>query len=196
MSVASKPKFEPGRVYRTRDLAQWAANAPRLAHRLVRDGKLIQLAHGLLAAPKYSRFGLVPPSNEAIMRAFLNGGTFIFTGPEFWNALGLNTTAVFARPLVYNKKRSGLFVFGGREFLLRRVEFPDKPPLEWYVIDLFENAEPAAASREELRASLTVKLRSGKFDRDRLDDMARHYGSRRTQQLVRHALDSSVDVAA
>ena len=89
MTVVSKPKLEPGRVYRTRELAQWSANAPRLANRLIREGKLVQLAQGLFAMPKKSRFGSVLPSDEAILHAFLNGGEFIFAGPKLWNALAL-----------------------------------------------------------------------------------------------------------
>ena len=45
------------------------------------------------------------------MRAFLDGGPFVFTGPERWNALGLGTTAMFAVPL-YITKRDGTFAFG------------------------------------------------------------------------------------
>lgn len=191
MTAAAQPTFEPGRVYRTRELAQWSANAPRLARRLVRDGQLVQLAHGLFAAPTRSRFGEVPPTDEALLRAFLDGEPFVFTGPERWNALGLGTTAVFATPLVYNTKRSGRFTFGGRQFLLRRVAFPETPSPEWFVVDLFENAEQAAAAREELRGALAAALRAGKFDRGKLASMATRYGSRRTQALVKAALGAS-----
>lgn len=191
MTAAAQPTFEPGRVYRTRELTQWSANAPRLAQRLVRDGQLVQLAHGLFAAPRRSRFGEVPPTDEALLRAFLDGEPFVFTGPERWNALGLGTTAVFATPLVYNTKRSGRFAFGGRQFLLRRVAFPETPSPEWFVVDLFENAEQAAAAREELRGALEAALRAGKFDRDQLASMATRYGSRRTQALVKAALGAS-----
>lgn len=191
MTAAAQPTFEPGRVYRTRDLGQWSANAPRLARRLVRDGQLVQLAHGLFAAPRRSRFGTVPPTDEALLRAFLDGEPFVFTGPERWNALGLGTTAVFATPLVYNTKRSGRFTFGGRKFLLRRVAFPEMPSPEWFVVDLFENAEQAAAGREELRDALEAALRAGRFDRDQLASMATRYGSRRTQALIKAALGAS-----
>lgn len=179
------------RVYRTRDFAAWGANAPRLAQRLVREGQLLQLAHGMFTAPKRSRFGVVPPTDEALMRAFLTGGRFVFTGPERWNALGLGTTAVFALPLIYNTKRSGQFKFGGREFLLRRVAFPEEPTPEWFVVDLFENADRAAASLGELTASLTAALRTRRFNRGRLLEMAHRFGSRRTLQLVRRALDDA-----
>ncbi|MFN0061924.1 MAG: hypothetical protein ACKVPX_05350, partial [Myxococcaceae bacterium] len=124
MTASAHPQLEPGRVYRTRDFLTWTANAPRLAKRLVREGRLVPLAHGLFAYPRRSRFGTVPPTDEELMRAFLEGGLFVFTGPERWNALGLGTTSVFAAPLVYNTKRSGTFELGGRPFVLRRVAFP------------------------------------------------------------------------
>ena len=191
MTAAAHPALEPGRVYRTRELAQWSANPPRLARRLVRDGQLLQLAHGLFAAPRRSRFGEVPPTDDALLRAFLDGGPFVLTGPERWNALGLGTTAVFAAPLVYNTKRSGRFTFGSRQFLLRRVAFPDTPSPEWFVVDLFENAEQAAASPEELRNALEAALREGRFDRARLTSMSTRFGSRRTQALVSKALEAT-----
>lgn len=192
VTASAHPTLEAGRVYRTREFAVWGANPPRLAQRLVRDGRLVQLAHGLFAAPKKCRFGVVPPTDEALMRAFLDGSPFVFTGPERWNSLGLGTTAVFARSLVYNTKRSGLFTLGGREFLLRRVAFPEAPHPEWFVIDLLENAEQAAASREELATSLAVALRAGRFGRGRLLEMSQRYASRRTQALVRAALATSI----
>jgi len=192
VTIAAQPTFEAGRVYRTRELGQWSANPPRLAQRLVRNGQLVQLAHGLFAAPRRSRFGAAPPTDEALLHAFLDGGPLVFTGPERWNALGLGTTEVFAAPLVYNTKRSGLFDFRGRRFLLRRVAFPEAPSPEWFVVDLFENAEKAASAPSELRRALEAALRAGKFDRDRLASMSARYGSRRTQALVNEALETSM----
>ena len=191
MTAAAQPTFEPGRVYRTRELKQWSANPPRLAQRLVRDGRLVQLAHGLFVAPKAGRFGQVPPTDEALLRAFLDGAPFVFTGPERWNALGLGTTAVFATPLVYNTKRSGHFSFGGRRFLLRRVAFPQVPTPEWYVIDLFENAEQAATAPADLGVALEAALRARRFDRAKLASSANQFGSRRTQALVNGALEAT-----
>ncbi len=72
--------LEPGRVYRTGDLAAWSTNAPRLARHLVEQGALVPLAHGLFVHPRRGRFGLVPPVDEEVMRAFLGGAPFVFTG--------------------------------------------------------------------------------------------------------------------
>lgn len=192
MGTPAQPRLEPGRVYRTRELAQWGANSPRLAQRLVREGRLVQVGHGLFAAPRHSRFGAVPPTDEALLRAFLDGAPYVFTGPERWNALGLGTSVVFAMPLVYNTKRSGRFVFSGRHFLLRRVAFPERPSTEWYVVDLFENAAQAGAAPEVLADALEAALREGRFDREQLVAMSTQYGSRRTQALIGKALYGAV----
>jgi hypothetical protein len=191
MTAAAQPRLRQGRVYRTRDLASWSANAPRLAKRLVREGRLVPLAHGLFAHPRRGRFGVVPPGDEEVIRAFLDGGRFLFTGPDRWNALGLGTTALFAAPLVYNTKRSGAFRLGGRRFILRRVAFPDKPPSEWFAIDLLENADQAGASRTEIARALRRAVMRGALDAGRLRAMARQYGTRATQALITESLTTA-----
>jgi hypothetical protein len=188
MTAAAEPQLERGRVYRTRDLASWSANPPRLAKRLVEDGSLVPLAHGLFAHPKRGRFGVVPPSDEELMRAFLDGAPFVFTGPDRWNALGLGSTAVFAMPLVYNTKRSGTFEFDGRKFLLRRVAFPPDPPVEWFAVDLLEHAGQAGTSARAAAAALTPLLARETLNRQRLLEMAHRYGTRATLALVESAI--------
>lgn len=192
---ATNPDLQPGRVYRTRDLKAWSANPPRLASRLVREGALMPLAHGLFASPKRGRFGAVPPADEELMRAFLDGAPFLFTGPDRWNALGLGSTATFAAQLVYNTKRSGDFMLGGRKFLLRRVAFPEHPTPEWFVVDLFQHADQAAASRADLTRALAHAVATGRFNRNRLREMAAAYGSKDTQARIREALTASAQAA-
>ncbi len=182
--------LEPGHVYRTRDLSQWTANPARLARRLVDGGLLKPLAQGLFVHPRPSRFGDVPPADEEVMRAFLDS-PFVLTGPERWNALGLGTSAAFATQLVYNTKRSGEFTFGGRRFLLRRVAFPERPSPEWFVVDLFQHAEQAAADRGDLTTALASAVRDRRFDTERLRSRAREYGSLDTQTRVASALSAS-----
>lgn len=188
MSTPHPLRLRAGHVYRTRELARFGANAPRLARRLVSSGQLVRLAHGLYAAPEQSRFGPTPPSDEELMRGFLDGAPFVFTGPERWNPLGLGSTAVFAQRLVYNTKRSGTFRFAGRQFVLRRVRFPAKLTPEWYVVDLLENADEAGASLEDLAASLRQALKRGRFDPEALRRAASSYGTVATRTLVDGAL--------
>jgi hypothetical protein len=191
MTTPAQPDLEPGRVYRTRDLAVWSANPPRLAKRLVNDGALVPLAQGLFACPKRSRFGVVPPSDEELIRAFLDGTPFVFTGPDRWNALGLGSTALFAAPLVYNTKRSGTFELGGRKFVLRRVAFPESPPVEWFVIDLLEHADQAGTSRADVAMALARALSRDALDGPELREMARRYGTRATQAVIESAMQTA-----
>jgi hypothetical protein len=186
---AQQLNLEPGRVYRTKDLAHWDKNTPRLAKKLVKSGRLVRVRQGLFAAPKSNRFGEVPPTDDELMTRFLEGSPFVFTGPERWNALGLGTTAVFASRLVYNRKRTGTFTLYNRRFDLRRVAFPENPTREWFVVDLFEHADQAATSRADLARELRQALKRGAFDSRRLLETAQAYGTKETQSIIRAATE-------
>ena len=188
MPAARNPVLQPGRVYRTRELARWSANPSRLARRLVRDAVLRPLGPGLYVHPKVGRFGTVPPTTEELLRGFLKSGAFVVTGPEKWNALGLGTTVALPLTLVYNTKRSGEFELGNRRFRLRRVAFPAHPTAEWFAIDLLEHAEMAGASRANLEASLVRSVASHKLGRKALLGAASRYGTRATKKLVERAI--------
>lgn len=188
MSRTAQPRrLREGRVYRTRDLRRWGKNTARVAGELVATGQLVKLAGGLYASPRRSKFGPLPPSDDELMRAFLNDGPYVFTGPECWNPLGLGATAMFTSRLVYNTKRSGEFTFGNKRFALRRTSFPRKPSPEWFVVDLLENHAMAGVDLGTLEDHLTEALRAGRFDARRLERMAEEYGTRVTQALVLRA---------
>lgn len=188
MSTATQPRLKPGRAYRTRDLRRWSANPTRLARRLVNEGKLREAAHGLYYAPIPTKFGPAPAADEELLRAFLGDRSFLITGPPHWNALGLGSTAMFAVTLVYNTHRTGEVVLGGRRFMLRRVYFPRNPSPEWFVVDLLQHHDMAGAALSELRKGLKATLRVGRWNRDRLREMAKVYGTKATLALVEDAL--------
>jgi len=145
---------------------------------------LREAAHGLFYAPVESRFGPAPARDEELLRAFLDGGPSVITGPPRWNALGLGSTAMFAATLAYNTQRTGEFTLDGRRFLLRRVLFPEDPPPEWFVVDLLQHHEMAGTSLAELTIRLTATLHEGRWDAERLRDMADKYGTKATLALV------------
>jgi hypothetical protein len=178
----------PGRTYRTADLALWSANPTRLAGRLVREGRLTRLRHGLFRAPREGKWGPTAPSEEELLRALLGSGEFVFTGPEFWNALGLGATAVSPEKLVYNSKRTGVFDLDGRRFRLRRVAWPRRVTREWYAVDLLENHALSGASLEELEAGLVRALRESRLSAKRLTQAAEIYATQRTRNLVERAV--------
>jgi hypothetical protein len=178
----------PGRVYRTRELKAFSANPTRWAKRLVRDGRLCRLAQGLYYQPEPSRFGPLPPKDRELLRAFLGDDRFLITGPPVWNALGLGSTAMFPIHLVYNHRRSGKFRLGNQTYWFRRVRYPEPPPLEWFVIDLLENADIVGADRQLMESLLAVRLREKTFDSETLLALAQDYGSADTLRRVEHSV--------
>lgn len=76
----------------------------------------------------------------------------------------------------------------GCSHILRRVAFPENPPVEWFVVDLFENAEQAGVSRAEPGSALQRALERKTFDRNCLRDMAHRFGTKRTWLLIESAL--------
>lgn len=183
--------LDPGAVYRTAWLRRWGANPTRLAQKLEAHGLVKRLSHGLLYAPRISSFGEVPPSDEALLTAFLDGTPYVMTGPTRWNALGLGSTALFAHPLVYNTKRTGRFELGGRTFDLRRTAFPADPSAEWFIVDLLRHSDAASVEREALVRNLATRLRSGRFDEDRLLQAAEQFGRRLEVDDIRRAVASA-----
>jgi hypothetical protein len=139
-----------------------------------------------------SRFGEVPPADDSLLSAVLGGAPYVITGPPYWNALSLGSTALFAHPLVYNTKRSGVYTLGGRTFVFRRVAFPTNPPAEWFVIDLLRHADSVGLDRLDLARALARRVQRGRLNADRLQDMARRYGGPAEVSLVRDALSQRI----
>ena len=190
--MPTRYQLKRGRVYRTKDFARWTANPARLVKRLVDEGLLLQLGHGLYTHPEQSKFGPTPPTDQELMRGFLEGTPFVFTGPDKWNALGLGSTAMFAAPLVYNTKRSGRFEFGGRAFELSRVKFPRQPTPEWFAVDLLENRDKAGVSFDVLREGLAKAVHDRRLRAVPLRDAAEAYGTRPTRDLVAAVVEHNV----
>jgi hypothetical protein len=184
MTAAAQPKLEAGKTYRTRDLGRWGRNPARLARRLVREGRLREVTHGLYYSPLPSKFGPTPVSDDVLLRGFLGGEPFLVSGPPRWNALGLGSTAMFASTLVYNTLRSGDFELAGRAFVLRRVAFPTAPTPEWFVVDLLKHHAMAGVALSELRANLVATLRMGRWNLRRLREMANTYGTKAIVAII------------
>ena len=192
MPAAAQPQLTPGQVYRTRDLAQWGQNAPRLAQRLVREGLLRRLRQGVYEAPLQTRFGPSPAADAELVRAFLGTDDFLFTGSPAWNALGLGATGVQAVTVVYNKKRTGEFKLGNRTFQFRRVAFPSTQlPSEWFAVDLLRHHADAGVGREQVLSALVGAVRDKRLDGDLLMTMANEFGRPGTVATVAVAVGAA-----
>jgi len=102
-----KRHLRPGRVYRREDLAQWSKAVDRHLKRLVSDGTLTKLAPGLYLSPKQTAFGKAPAEDDRLVETFLRDRRFLLASPNAYNMLGVGTTQLYDKTVVYNHKRHG-----------------------------------------------------------------------------------------
>jgi len=150
-----------GKVYRTEDL-KWTSNPARMVKRMVDSGELVLLANGIYHKPERNRYGVMPPAVEELVGALVKHSPFVFTGPSYWNGLGLGSTVMFPVRLVYNTKRSGDYLLGGRRFRLSRQRFPLKPTPEWFAVDLMAHRDLMGLDEETLARGLVRALTIGR----------------------------------
>jgi hypothetical protein len=180
--------LKAGHVYRREDLARLSTAVDRHLRELVSMGKLQKLARGIYHAPKQSKFGLLAPADEDVVKAFLRDNDFLVFSPSSYNMVGLGTTQLYNQTLVYNHKRHGIFRLGNRQFDFRmKPRFPKKLSLEFLFVDLLNNLEELAEDRDVVLTQARNKLPS--FDRDRLQAAVDSYGNMATRKRLREWID-------
>jgi len=185
-----KRRLRPGRVYRREDLTQWSRAVDRHLKQLVDEGTLTKLAGGLYAYPKQTVFGKAPAEDDKLVATFLKDDRFLLASPNAYNRLGVGTTQLYDKTVVYNHKRHGNFSLGGRTFEFRvKPSFPKALSKEFLLVDLVNNLDRLAESKEEVLAR--VKERAASLDVTRLQRAARHYGSVRTKKFFSQVLRAS-----
>jgi len=184
-----KKHLRPGRVYRRETLAQWSNAVDRHLKALLEEGTLTKLAGGLYMHPKQTVFGRAPADDAELVSGFLKDRRFLLASPNAYNALGMGTTQLYDKTVVYNHKRHGNFALGGRTFEFRmKPSFPRKLSREFLLVDLVNNLDRLAESREEVLAR--VKERAASLDGHRLRRVARDYGNVKTRKFFSQALRS------
>lgn len=182
--------LRPGQVYRRQDLTRWSNAVDRHIKQLVEDGTLRKLAAGLYLRPKETVFGKAPAEDEKLVSTFLKDHRFLLASPNAYNMLGVGTTQLYDKTVVYNHKRHGQFSLGGRTFDFRvKPSFPRKLTKEFLLVDLVNNLDRLAESREEVLAR--VKERATALDAPRLQRAARDYGNVRTKKFFSEALHAT-----
>jgi len=177
-----KKHLRPGQVYRREDLARWSNAVDRHLRQLLEDGTLTKLSGGLYLFPKDTDFGKAPAEDEKLVSAFLRDHRFLLASPNAYNSLGVGTTQLYDKTVVYNHKRHGNFSLGGRKFDFRvKPAFPRKLSPEFLLVDLVNNLDQLAESREEVLAR--VKKTAASYDAPRLRRAAREYGNMNTKKF-------------
>jgi hypothetical protein len=187
-----KKHLRPGRVYRREDLARWSRAVDRHLRQLVSDGTLTKLAGGLYAYPKRTVFGKAPAEDDKLVGTFLKDNRFLLASPNAYNGLGVGTTQLYDKTVVYNHKRHGDFSLGGRAFEFRmKPSFPKTLSKEFLLVDLVNNLDRLAESKDEVLAR--VRERAALYDAPRLQRAACHYGSVRTKKFFSQALKPDME---
>lgn len=184
-----KKHLRPGRVYRREEVARWSNAVDRHLRQLVEDGTLTKLAGGLYAYPRQTVFGKAPAKDDELVATFLRDGRFLLATPNAYNSLGVGTTQLYDKTVVYNHKRHGEFALGGRKFDFRvKPAFPKKLSPEFLLVDLVNNIDSLAESKKEVLER--VQRQATALNRPRLLRAARHYGNVRTKKFFAKALNA------
>lgn len=151
---------------------------------LVSTGKLKKLAQGLYHVPRQSELGPLPPDDDLVVEGFLRDKDFLVFSPSAYNAVGLGTTQLYNRTLVYNRKRHGMFQLGNRRFDFRvKPRFPKRLSTEFLYVDLLNNLAELAEDRDSVLERARVKRLT--FGSQRLKEAVAKYGNMATRKLFR-----------
>ena len=127
---------------------------------LLDDGTLTKLASGLYAYPKPTAFGKAPAEDDKLVKTFLKDDRFLLASPNAYNGLGVGTTQLYDKTVVYNHKRHGEFSLGGRTFEFRaKPSFPKRLSKEFLLVDLVNNLDRLAESKEEVLPRVSANAR-------------------------------------
>lgn len=188
---ALKRHLRPGQVYRRAELARWSSAVDRHLGQLVEDGTLTKLAGGLYAYPKKTAFGKAPAEDGKLVQTFLKDRRFLVASPNAYNSLGVGTTQLYNKTVVYNHKRHGDFALGGRKFEFRvKPSFPKKLSKEFLLVDLVNNLDRLAESKVDVLAR--VKNRVAACDASRLRRAVQDYGNVRAKKFFSNVLGTDM----
>jgi hypothetical protein len=113
-------------------LARWSNAVDRHLKQLVSEATLTKLTGGLSHAKK-TVFGKAPAEDDKLVGIFLKDSRFLLASPNAYNSLGVGTTQLYDKTVVYNHKRHGEFSLGGRKFAFRmKPSFPKALTKEFF----------------------------------------------------------------
>ena len=122
--------------------------------------------------------------SQQVVGGFLRDKDFLVFSPSAYNAVGLGTTQLYNRTLVYNHKRQGVFKLGNRQFDFRmKPRFPRKLTPEFLYVDLLNNLDELAEDRNAVLRQARSKLLS--FNPTRLQRAVDSFGSVAARKRLR-----------
>ena len=189
-----KRHLKRGKVYRRADLTEWSKSVDRHLEELVKEGTLQKVAPGVYYYPKTSVFGNVPPDESDLVSAFLKDDRFLLVSPNLYNSLGVGTTQLYNKKVVYNHKRHGKFRLGNRDFEFQvKHHFPSKVTEEFLLVDLANNLDHLAEDNNDVQNKLLAK--ASKMSSKTLRQAVTKYGSTKTKKLFKPFISQALEHA-
>lgn len=171
--------FRAGKVYRREDLQP---EAKRCLFDLVSEGILQRISRGLYYCPQHTDFGIAPPEDRELIRAFLRDDPFLLISFNDYNALGIRTTQLYNEQRVYNLKRRGEIKIGkGRFHFIKKRSFPKEISPEFLIVDLINNIDKLAEDR--VKVLNNVKRKALSMDQKKLRRAVSNYGGSKARKF-------------
>lgn len=186
-----KSHLVEGNVYRRADLIKWSKSVDRHLDKLTKEGFLQKVSVGVYYYPKTSVFGIVPPEESELIHTFLKDNRFLLVSPNMYNSLGVGTTQLYNRKVVYNHKRHGRIKLGNREFEFKmKHHFPTKITEDFLLVDMVNNLQELAEDHDEVLTKLIRK--AAQMSLQDLKSTVANYGTIRTKKIFNSRLFSTV----
>lgn len=186
-----KRHLRPGRVYRRSDLLKVSKSVDRHLKELTEEGRLKKLRNGLYYCPRTLEFGEAPAGEHELVKAFLQTDRFVVTSPSVYNQLGLGTTQLYNKRVVYNQKRHGTFPLGDRLVTFKcRPNFPKKLSPEFLLVDVVNELDQLAEDHEAVLSR--VREKAQEMDSRKLSRAVSLYGKSSTQKKFETLLEHAV----
>lgn len=182
--------LQKGAVYRRSDFTDMTSNVDRNLAKLVESGALRKLQNGLYLCPKKTPFGESMPDENELLGKFLNDDHFVVYGLSMFNSLGLGTTQLYDKKVVFNRKRHGEMKLGGRSYYFYRWrEAPKKLSKEFLLVEMFNRLNELAEDQEMVVMNLKNKV--GDFNLMKLYKALSRFGTKSAQKKLRPLLEES-----
>lgn len=125
-----------------------------------------------------------------MVESFLKDYRFLLITPNSYNSLGVGTTQLYNKKVVYNHKRHGTFKLGNREYEFQlKHHFPTKLSEEFILVDLANNLDSLAEDYDLVLNKLLVK--SLQMPQKKIKQAVMQYGTVKTKKLLKSVIDNS-----
>ncbi|KAA2245790.1 hypothetical protein F0L74_00215 [Chitinophaga agrisoli] len=178
-----KSHLKKGGLYKRSELEKWSNSVDRDLSKLVSEGTLTKVGPGLYYVAIYNAFGVQLPSDESLVKKFLDDDNFLITSYNIYNKLSLGTTQLYNNKVVYNHLRSGDIILGNRTFTFKKKSsFPKKASEAFIIVDLVNNLDQLAEDQPQVLEKVQRKIKD--MDTKALDDALHKYGTAKTRKLL------------